>query len=380
MRCGVGDYTYQLATALTCDSSEIDVAVLTSASAAPVATAPNLSFFPIIETWNWTSLKTVRKLVRDWKPTLIHIQFPTLGYGHHRMPWMLPLYLYVSGLPIVQTWHEIYPLKNLLTSDFLLWFITKAAVPGGLVTVRRNFRDRISPLFRLAFANKIVRFIPNASTIPAVVLTDAERTSVRELYGRTGAKLIVYFGFIQPNKRVHLLFDVADPERCHLAIVGDTFSEADLQKMPKAAREALQEYYARVKQLSTSSRWIGKTTMCGFLPSQEVARVIAAADAVVLPIRGGAGEWNTTVHAAQTQGTFVLTTHENRRGYDFAQNVYFAKETDVEEMKRALDQYAGTHSHDPPAHRPTWRSISDAHIELYREVLQGSRYTPRSHP
>lgn len=363
MRCGVGDYTFQLARALARDPG-LQVAVLTSTAAALLESPTNFAFFPVVRAWDWSELKSILGVIRKWKPDLVHVQYPTLGYGRKRLPWVLPLCLHLAGFPVVQTWHEIY--QPPIRSAFIFWFLSKAVVPGGLVIVRKDYRIRTKALLRWVFLNKTVRFIPNASAIPAVELSDAEREAIRSQYARPGAHIIAYFGFIQPSRQVELLFQMVDSNESHLVIVGDSFREADLPDFPQSTRAAFSNYYQSIKQLAESEVWKGKVTMCGFMPALEAARVLATADAVVIPILGGAGEWNTSVHGAQAQGTFVLTTSMLRRGYDPGKNTYFAGEHDLEDMRWALKQYVGKRSAGTNAPVQAWESIRESHVALYR--------------
>jgi glycosyltransferase involved in cell wall biosynthesis len=111
----------------------------------------------------------------------------------------------------------------------------------------------------------------------------------------------------------------------------------------------------------------GQVTMTGFLPPEEAARVLAAADAVVLPFRRGGGVWNTSIQAAVLQGSFVLTTSVARHGYDSIQNVYYAHPGDTEDLKQALEIYLG--HRNPRAERenlpPTWPEIAERHLSFY---------------
>ncbi|MEK7692392.1 MAG: glycosyltransferase, partial [Bdellovibrionota bacterium] len=118
---------------------------------------------------------------------------------------------------------------------------------------------------------------------------------------------MVYFGFIYPNKGVELLFEIAVPEKHHIVLVG-YFNEAE-------------PYHKAIMERVRQGRWAGKVTVAGFLPPEEAARILAAADAVILPFLGGGGAWNTSLHGAALQGTFVLTTSGERHGYDARENI-----------------------------------------------------------
>ena len=109
----------------------------------------------------------------------------------------------------------------------------------------------------------------------------------------------------------------------------------------------------------------------GFLEDMEVARLLAAADAVVLPYRVGGGPWNTSLHAALLQGTFVLATSNERSGYDPRQNLHWARPRDLDEFRAALEKYAGVRKDDKTAEElpPTWETVVSRHEEVYRARL-----------
>lgn len=371
-RCGVGDYTYQLALSLASDPS-LKVGVLTSKTARLLGSHKEIALLPIVNAWDWKEISTIVDAIRQWAPDIIHIQYPTMGYGRKQLPWLLPLVLRLAGFSIAQTWHEVYSLKILIRSRLFFRFIIKGVVPGSLVIVRRDFQERTNWLLRWTFLNKAVRFIPNASSIPAIELSLEERKELRERYARPDAHMIAYFGFIYPRKRVELLFQIADANNSHLVIIGDVFREEELRDAPPSARTKITSYNELIRRLAKAEQWQGKVTMTGFLPDQEAARVIAAADAVIVPVLDGGGGWNSSVHAAQAQGTFVLTTSRQRHGYDPIENTYFAGEHDVEEMRQALNQYLGTRVQNPAAAARAWDSIGESHVELYR--TQVSRKT-----
>lgn len=369
MRCGVGDYTHRLAEALALRPN-MSVAVLTSRAAASASSNRTFDLFPVMESWAIGEVAMVHQIVESWLPDLVHIQYPTLGYGQQLLPWLLPKFLYRSGNPVVQTWHEIYNPKWLLTSRLLYGFISKALVPGAVVVVRENFKQETSTLLKWAFRRKTVRFIQNAAALPSIELTPWERKAIRLEYARPNCKVIVFFGFIYPRKRVELLFQIADPAEYHIVIIGDGFREEDLKNHHSSVKNTVAEYHDSIKQLARSECWKGKVTMTGFLPDQVAARVLAAADAIVLPFLGG-GSWNTSLHAAQAQRTFVLTTSQVRRGYDSSVNTYFASEHDLDGMRRALNHYVGKTTATPLVNTEAWTGIAEAHINLYQTQLRG---------
>lgn len=116
--------------------------------------------------------------------------------------------------------------------------------------------------------------------------------------------------------------------------------------------------------------WAGKVTVTGFLPAEDVGRILAMADAVALPFRNGGGRWNTSVHSAMVQGTFVLTTSYEQHGYFPSENIYYSRPGDVADMRQGLRLYLGHRNNEAAmAQYMTWESIADRHKTLYQSLL-----------
>ncbi len=345
MRCGVGDYTSHLARALR-RVEGVAVAVLTGVAAAGTA-EEGVELFPEVRTWKIAEAPAIVGRIRRWRPDVVHIQYPTHYY--REIQWVLPTLARVANGPVVQTWHEYYSSRS--------WpSVLNAALPGGLIAVRPNYREKMPGWYRWLIRRKEFRFIPNASSIPAVRLTEDERTAVRSKVDAHGRELIAYFGFASPAKGIESLFEIADPQRHRIVLVCD-LSAAD-------------SYQASILALANRGDWAGKVVVTGFLPPEEAGRLLAAADAAVFPFRDGGGEWNSSIHGAAAQGTFVLTTSRERRGYDAGRNIHYAMPGDLEEMRHALREHVGKRNLASVG-TPTagWDTIADSHVELYRVLL-----------
>jgi len=346
MRCGVGDYTGRLAKALG-RRKDTTVAVLTDAAATPVPSDFDFEVFPVADGWRMTDVIRIVKVVRCWNPDLIDIQYPTQGYGYRYLPWLLPALFSIVNVPIVQTWHEYRAIPN--KGDLL-----NAVLSGGFIAVRP--RATMPNWYRWLNRRKHFAFIPNASVIPRMRLSETERLAIQSHFAPRPTRLVVYFGFFYPPKRVELLFEIADPLRHHVVLIGDLKPE--------------DEYHRTILDRVNREPWIGKVTVTGFLPAEEVGRILAAADAVVLPFRDGGGIWNSSISAAVAQGTFVLTTAREQHGYDSSRNVYYARPDDVADMSHALRTHICNRSpgidEDPDSE---WEAIAEAHRAFYASVL-----------
>ncbi len=348
MKCGVGDYTAQLVNALAC-RPDTRVAVLADVAVAGCPSDAGVEIFPVAHGWLFSDVLEILRTARRWHPDIIHIQYPSQNYKSN-MPWLLSVLLLTLGVPIVQTWHNYY-------GQTRFWHnLPNTLVPGGLVVVRPRYKENMPTWYRWLIAYKRFRYIPNASAIPQVVLTASERNAVRAQWAPDGRNLLVYFGFIFPPKGVDLLFDIADPARHQLVFIGDLKPD--------------DPYHQQIREHARQAPWADRATMAGFLPADEANRILAAADAVVLPFREGGGSWNTSIQSAALQGTFVVTTSFERHGYDAQANIYYGRPNDVSDLRAGLDLYLGRRN-DPAQARQfgNWDSIADAHLELYRSLL-----------
>lgn len=349
MRCGVGSYVASLAGALG-RLDDTEVAVITDRRARGAASSSGVEVFPIAQGWEASDLRPILTTIRHWGPDVLHLQYPTLGYADRFLPWVLPLVFRVLRIPVVQTWHEHLPMGTLLRS------LALTLAPGPLIVVRPNYAATLPPWARLLVRPQRLQFIPNASSIPRVELSDAEKRDIRRHLNSSAKYFVAYFGFMYPNKSVELLFDVLDPEQDHLVLIGQANQDHPSQR--------------EVRERARRDPWRGKVTVTDFLPDGEVARLLASVDAVLLPFRDGGGPWNTSLQAAAVQGTFVLTTSRERHGYDPSLNIYFSKPGDIAEMRSALRRYIGCRDASPLMDRyASWESIAQAHKRSYRELL-----------
>jgi glycosyltransferase involved in cell wall biosynthesis len=349
MKCGIGDYSFYLANALAADP-EIEVAVLTSADAKVEGAAERVTRFSVMNRWSLAEARKIIEVIRNWSPDIVHIQYPTQGYRHGRLPWLLPAIAFFLGKKVVQTWHEGYSRRD--TPELLL----KSIIPSTLVVVRPGYEGNLHPALHWALWNRQCIYIPNASTIPRVALDEREKLKIRARYLKSQKRLVVFFGFVYPHKGVELLFDIANPATDCIVIAGEMGNDS--------------AYSLEIERRASAEPWRGKVTVTGFLSPADSAALLSAADAAVLPFRLGGGEWNTSIHAAVIQGTFVVTTSLNQTGYDQTRNVYYSKVDAVSEMKSALDDYSGTRrKYTADVDSDEWHNIAIRHRSLYETLL-----------
>jgi hypothetical protein len=345
MPCGVGDYTLSLARALA-GLPDVEVAVLTSLGAGPDDTA-RVQVFPSMPNWGLAQAPRLLRALCDWRPDVLHVQYPTQGYRLGLLPAFIPLLASAAGVRVVRTWHEN---PGPLGAPH---FILEAVGSGPYVVVRPEFTRKLQWWLRPLVARREGGYIAGASAIPRSSLSEGERRCLRERLLKGRRRLIAFFGFLYRWKHAELLFDIADSTTDAIVIAGEAGVDAT--------------YLAQLQRLADSPPWRGAATMTGYLSEVEAANLLAVADAVILPFAAGGGVWNSSISAAVLQGAPVITTSDEAGRFDEQRLIYFAAPGDVADMRAALGRLAGKRRRfDPEIDRDEWVDIAAQHLALYR--------------
>lgn len=351
MSCGVGDYTSNLVEALL-SNSDLNIQIITSKGASLKHKNSNkLSFFPMIKNWSFFELpKIVCKAIK-LKPDIVHIQYPTRGYGNAWAPYFLPFVFSLFNLKIVQTWHEpptrfrFFP--NSVTRDFLI-----GVEPDFICAIRKRYRYFVS--------RKKSIFIQIGSNIKSVQMDEVERNKIRELYVKNNKKLIAYFGYLYPSKNVESLFEIADPIRDNLVLI----TELNLDD----------PYHNTIYKLMSNSEWSGNCSVTGYLPPEDVAKILKVADAAIFPFKEGVGMRNGSFLAAKAQGSFTITTSKKLVDYyDPESNVFYARPGDIIKMKTVLTDHFirdNTKKNNEKIVLNEWEDVAIKHVKLYSEIFE----------
>jgi len=336
-RCGVADYLWHLVEAMAA-CADVEVAVLSSCPE-PAGCSHQVRHF---KGQDPVRIRDVAKAVREFRPDIVHVQYPS----SRAVSRYIPLFVRrVLQTPVVQTWHEHYEECNQLGWRNLLGL-------SGMVYVREDLPQRLPPRLRRMVRDKSA-YIPNASTIPAVPITNEQRLAIRHRIGGE-RQLVTFFGFVNPNKGADRLFRIADPERHHLLLICDL--------------DQAKDYCRQVHSLALSEPWRDHVTITGFLPPAEVGELLAASDAIVFPFATGIGSWNTSVQAALASGSFVIGTSDNpgQPGYDSSKNMTRVPCGDWQAFRAGL--LAGLGRRREPDSSNGWPEIVTAHKELYAKL------------
>lgn len=346
-RCGVGDYTVQLARSLAAQPGT-EVALLVAEHGAPPDAVDGVHLLTIPD-WRAGRMQAALGTIRRFQPDVIHFQYPSQGFGKRILPELLPLVARrLLHIPVVQTWHEFWhPLR--------FYRAVRVAACDAAVFVRPEFEAWMPDWVRRLLKGRPARLIQSASTIPQSRMSLDQRRAMNAQLGY-GKRVAAYFGFALPSKGIEDLFAALDPAHWQLLLICDL--------------DPSNRYHASLRTLAEQSAWRSAVTITGFQPPQRVADLLAAADVVVLPFRAGGGEWNTSIHAAQRQGTPVVTTRTSGTGCDMQNGIVYVAPSNPVALSEGV--LCAISSVSAPAFQATpcaWDEIALEHHALYSSVL-----------
>lgn len=358
MPCGVGDYTYRLVEALLQADGGVMVEVITSTDSRVSIPAGSRLTVHQVDTWSVRELFPLMRLVSRTSPDVVHIQYPTRGYGAGLAPNLLPLFwlFYRPRVPVVVTLHEFtiaHPLRKLSTLPLIL--ASRQLIVCDLQEQRA--------LRRFRWPQGGPELIPLAANVPVCFTRDPEDAC------RADCLRLCYFGFLNKSKEVFFLIDVL----------------AHLQQVNLPARLVFiggisSEDEARLRALAVEKGVADLVTFTGFCPPDEVSRQLAWADVGLFPFKDGVSLRRASFIAAMQHGLAVVTTRVGDYlppGLQDGENVLLVPAGDREAFLQAVRRLAL----DPELRRLlgtnakrwgaafTWEVIARQHLALYRQLV-----------
>ena len=320
--CGVGDYTAILADTLGRAGCQIT----------------RLS----LDSWGPSGFGQLRTRLRHCAADIVHVQYPTRGYGRSILPALIPL---LTSQPVVVTLHEF---------EVFRWYRMPWFHPFARFAVARIFsRQAEAATFAARFRRRRGRdhIIPIGSNIPVATPRERQPDSV------------AFFGLFWPGKGLETF----------LAFAADLRAQAD-RPIPISiigAPVAGQEEFARHVRASARDLDI---RLHENRSAAEVGDRLAEHVYAYLPFPGGADERRGSMAAALANGCLVLTPH-GRHTPDWLREATIAADSAAEasSIVRAgvdADRRAALASIvDAGAGRFDWNEIARCHLDLYDEVL-----------
>ena len=322
--CGVGDFTYELASRLA--GSDLSLTVVASTSHHPVVDSP-VRVIPLTDRWDRRAASSLLRMIRREAFDIVHIQYTPELYG--RLPWMklIPAALATrGGPPVILTAHTLvggYPSAKAL-APLLVGFSRRIICPNDEVTY---LVSRYLPFLR-----RRIRPIPIGPSIPGPSeVPEFTTAAIRTEFG-IGADTVVlsHFGFAYQGKGIEMLLAAATHLRdagikYRLLMIGGPWpgATAYYEQLQATSRKAgLDEYVV----------WLGRCDR------ERVASLLSASDVYVVPYDDGISTRRSTLLAGILHRLPILSTYPARPSHWFrdGENVVLVPPRDPVALARGL--------------------------------------------
>jgi glycosyltransferase involved in cell wall biosynthesis len=317
--CGVGDYTAKLRDALL--ARGVGAQLIVS------------------DDWRLRSAWEVRNCLRDYD--IVHIQYPTLGFGYRLGPQALSLLR--SCVVTIHEASQRQVLRKLSVVPFLMR-------PRHVIFTSDYERQYVAGWVPWIRARSSIAPVP--SSIPVFPGEQVRNTNE-----------IVYFGLILPRKGLEEVIEVArliQAQGLHwqVRIIGNL-------------RPERREYFDKLKAETAVLPVIWDLNRSG----EEVAEKLAGLAVAYLPFPDGASERRTSLKAVLANGVATVTTAGPHTPEVMAGFVKFA-ETPREALRTVSCLLQNGAERDVMARKAThflqecsWERVADLHEVVYRDVL-----------
>ncbi|MCI0477233.1 MAG: glycosyltransferase family 4 protein, partial [Anaerolineales bacterium] len=295
MQGGVGDCTNEIARALVALGAEVQV--LTSLTASNLRPS-SFVVRPIVKTWNWANLRVIARVIREFAPDIVHIQYQTGAFAMHPAIDFAPRFLKSSRTKFVVTFHDLRVPYLFPKAGRVRDWVTRELARSSDAVIATN-DDDYTQLLTLNL--KLLTLIPIGSNILITTSPDFQRDAWRAQLGvRDDETLLCYFGFLNESKGGETLIRaLALVPHAKLLMIGGQVGASD----PTNAA-----YLAKVKSEIGDLGLGNRVLWTDYTPPEIVTANFRAADLCVLPYRDGASYRRGTLMAALAHGCAIITT------------------------------------------------------------------------
>lgn len=324
VKSGGANYAFHFAQHLAARGA--DVHVLTSRIEG-VQAPEGVRVYPLMRDWSWRELPKLLWLARRLRPDVVNLHFHGLIYNNHPMitfaltplKRLLPraravtLIEYPVGIELDlggRAARSVYRVAAHAfgTRELDQSYGTILRDSDGVILLSDS---HLTPLegHSAGVAAKCVLIPPPPLLKIAPEAGGATRRRGRESLGvADGEFLLIYFGFIYPNKGLETLLGalaslVSRGRAARLLVMGGS-NEVLLKKAGRPL------YAEELRGLADELGLAGRVTWTGYLPleTEDASVYFRSADACVLPFDAGVHLNNSTFSVAATHGVPIVTT------------------------------------------------------------------------
>ena len=284
-RDGLASYAAEMVRRLK-DSN--DLGILTSVAPSSVA-SPAEGVYRILAANPLSVLRCVR-LMRDFRPQIIHFQYSIAALGLGVGPAMLSVGVarLRYGTRLVFTLHEVR--RELMRLGFVGRLLYSAIVRVSDTLIVHTSEARTLLIEQCGAAPRIIRVVPHGVAPPQSAISAGSVDASRAFGGGEDARSVVlYLGYLHPDKGVHHLLaaldilrkrDPAFDRRVRVIIAGVVRPRAGVFRWFERADH---RYEQKLRGLVDSGGCGGVVAFTGFVPDEDLIPLIRAARTIVLP-------------------------------------------------------------------------------------------------
>jgi glycosyltransferase involved in cell wall biosynthesis len=348
----VSDYVVRLVGAL---GERVEAVVV----AAGPAEAPFEVITPCTD-WGLVDVLRVVRVLRRLEVDVVHVQYAPVSFRWRRAAHLLPLLI---RQPVVVTAHEVdaLPFREALVRYAKT---TLATTPQHAARLQAARRLRLVPIG------------PNIQPPPGDPRQLAQEARAHWKIPQA-APLVVFFGFLHPVKGLEYLVRGFQQVRqrlpeARLVLAGGWESLA----LPGPEGRA---YRDRLLMLRDDLGLQTAVQVTGYVPDAAVSGLLFAADVVALPFTYGLSFKSGSLLAALAHGAPVVGTLAPADDDDCARQEYLRRvaprdagalaESLLDLLGDPAERHRLAHAGQQAAAPFSWSSIADAHLDVYRGVL-----------
>ena len=325
--CGIGDYTYKLVTAMEMTDTNIHVLA-------------NIS-------WSLSNFSEVSQQIKNINPDVIHIQYPSVGFGTSLIPQLLSL-----RYKTVVTIHE-FSQAHILRKISLLPFSLRA----DLIFTNGFEQKAFNKLFFWSRRINKQVIIPIGSNI--------KPNNNEILFTERDNNTIVNFGQIRPNKGLEDIVSLARQ-----------IKQKNLQYKVLVLGQVLgkfEDYYKSLREESKDLRIEWKINES----EETISNILSGNLIAYLPFPDGASERRGSLLAALANKMLVFTTTGEQTTDALKEIIIDVPSINnlVEYLGKQpqLDFYAIwrflTSASSSYIKKLDWANISDLHLDFYKTTI-----------
>jgi glycosyltransferase involved in cell wall biosynthesis len=388
---GVADYTRHLQHAL----QRLDIEALICTTHAN-ASGSRGDVVGVTRYWDIRGILAAVRNLRRLQLDVIHVQFAPSVFHLSRAVGLLPAFI-STGTPLAVTLHEY----GVWASTGALNRMRSAA---WRVVEQRGYVDRES-LLLVPRADRVLvvseehvqvlrhrfgRHAPTPTVVPVgpnILVTTTERGHARRITRETlgmpaDAPSVLFFGFFHPVKALDRLIEAVALVRplfpeLRLVLVGGEESHSLMGQEAVKLRSYLEDVARRLHVQDS-------ITFTGYLPEDEVSRLLLAADVAVFPFDAGVTGKSGSLLAARIHGLPIIATAIPGQvtGPQEVEGTLRIPPRDTAAIAEALKLVLGDPGvaarlraapHAYPAAAATWEAIAAVHVDVYGDVVRRRR-------